>query len=69
MNWVLCRPGTRNVLGKRGDVSIGSPEQKTYSTRESARAAEKRMAKKGEKYWAMRESDAMVWDWEADLPF
>lgn len=69
MSWVLVRPYTPKVRGQSGDVPVGHADQKTYDTGSSARAAAKRLAKKGETYWAMEESRARDWDWDDDLPF
>lgn len=69
MTWVLVKPYTPNVLGKSCDVPVGHADQRTWATRQAAKAAEQRLAKQGETYWAMRESDARDWEWDADLPF
>lgn len=69
MNWVLAKPFTLKVLGKGGDVLVGHADQKTWATRQAAKAAEKRLSQQGQNYWAMREDDARNWDWDADLPF
>lgn len=67
--WVLVRPHGPVVRGKKGDVPLGHAEQKTWPTKQSAKAAERRLAKQGETYWAMREETARRWEWDADLPF
>lgn len=71
--WILSRPYKNLGMGKAGDdVPLDSPDLKVYSSRPSAVAAEKRLAKGGEKYWAttltLAKSYATI-DPEDDLPF
>lgn len=71
--WVLARPYKNLGMGKAGDdVPLDSPDLKVYSSGPSAVAAEKRLASKGEKYWAttltLAKGYALI-DPEEDIPF
>ena len=72
--WVLSRPYKNLGLGKAGsDVPLDSPDLKVYGSRPSAVAAEKRLAGKGEQYWAttldLAKGYAKRCDEVDDLPF
>lgn len=71
--WILSRPYKNLGMGKAGDdVPLDSPDLKVYSGRPSAVAAEKRLAKRGDKYWVttleLAKCYALI-DVDDDLPF